>query len=62
MKYRQKKVADNSGRAFDAFLHVEGRWVPGKLLDKDLNEMPFPCDLKAGETYFVEVDAGKEAQ
>ena len=58
MKYRQEQVAEQTEQATSASLKVRGKWVPGILLDKAGNVMPFPCEVKQGETYIVEVDTG----
>ncbi len=56
MKYRQETVADKSVIAIEARLRIERKWMKGVILDKNKNIMPFPCEVKKGEVYFVEVD------
>lgn len=56
MKYRQEKIVEESMTAIDASLRISNEWVHGRILDKNGNLMPFPCELTAGETYMVEVD------
>ncbi len=56
MMYRQIKVAEESVLATHAFLRVKNQWLSGRILDKDGKLKPFPCEVKAGETYIVEVD------
>ncbi len=54
--YRQEKVADESVQATRASLKVKRRWLPARILDKAGKLMPFPCEVKAGETYIIEAD------
>ncbi len=55
MKYRQSRVQKIDCMASKVELKIDGRWIEGKLLDRDGREMPLPCEVKAGETYCVEV-------
>ena len=60
MKLRQARRAEETAIATHLQVCVEGKWVKGKLLDRDGNDMPFPCEVKQGETYLIEVDSEQE--
>jgi len=55
MKYRQLKIQDTDCVAANACLNIEGKWIEGILLDEDGNVLTFPCEVKAGEAYIIEV-------
>lgn len=56
MKYRQVKIQDKDLLATKAKLKIENRWIDGIILDKNGEVLPFPCEVKKGETYIIEVD------
>lgn len=60
MKFRQARIPKKDMMATDAKLRIEGHWIPGKILDKNGKVMPFPCEIKAGEKYFVEADTDEK--
>ena len=53
--YRQVKVAGESLLATRVSLKVTGRWLDGRLLDKDGNYLDLPHQISGGETYVIEV-------
>ena len=60
MKYRQGKIADESVMATRAKLKIEGEWIDGIILDKNGKALPFPFEVKGGETYIIEVTLDKK--
>lgn len=56
MKFRQTKIQEEDCLATWTELKVRGKWIKGIILDKGGRVLPFPCELKKGETYIIEVE------
>jgi uncharacterized protein YxjI len=57
MLYRQTRRFRKSTIVTFVKLRIDGKWVVGRLLDKDGNLLTLPYQVKAGEKYIIEAPA-----